>query len=107
MKQTIRNVKKTMEQTLKTLDAHICVGGIGRRPLSKEGRILLKLRHSLSRSTYLLLRLFIERTAFITSYSDEVLHFKGDLIQIKTFIIKTNTLFMQNSFNTKPFIIEK
>ena len=49
----------------------------------------------------------IEIKVLSVSYIDEVIYFKGDLIKIKTFIIKKNTLFMQNYFKTKPFIIKK
>ena len=63
------------------------------------------------------------KKAFITSYSDEVLYFKGVLIEMIAFILKKYTLLMQIFFNynhllsksislllklfieTKPFII--
>jgi hypothetical protein len=64
------------------------------------------------------------KKAFITSYSDEVLYFKGVLIEMIAFILKKYTLFMQICFfnynnllsksislllklfiETKPFII--
>ena len=61
---------------------------------------LKKYSQLLSRSTSLLLKLFIEITPFITSYSDEVLYFKRVLIEIKTFIIKKSALFMQTSLKT-------
>ena len=52
------------------------------------------------KNTSLLLRLFIEIKAFITSYSDEIFYFKRILIEIKAFILKKYTLFMQNSLKT-------
>ena len=70
-------------------------------------RTPIKLNHLLSRSTSFLIKFFIKMKAFITFYSDEVLHFKRVLIEIKPFTRKKHTLFMQNSLKTKPFSIKK
>ena len=47
--------------------------------------------HLLSRSTSLLLKLFIEVKAFITRYSNEVLYFRRVQIERKTVMIKGKT----------------
>ena len=62
--------------------------------------LLLNYSHLLSRSTSSLLRLFFEIKAFIASCSDEVLYFKGVLIEIRVFIIKKHTLVLQTSLKT-------